>query len=30
MKKSINCIDMLSSEAMQPRHWETISLEIGH
>lgn len=29
MKKTLNCIDMLSSEAMQPRHWEGISLDIG-
>ena len=29
MKKTLNCIDMLSSEAMQPRHWENISVEIG-
>ena len=29
MKKTLNCIDMLSSEAMQDRHWESISNEIN-
>lgn len=30
MKKTISCIDCLSSEAMQDRHWVSISKEIGH
>ena len=29
MKKTLNCIDMLSSESMQSRHWEIVSNEIG-
>lgn len=29
IKKAINCIDMLGSESMEPRHWEQLSLEIG-
>lgn len=29
MKRILNCIDMLSSEAMQDRHWNMISNEIG-
>ena len=28
MKKTLNCIDMLSSEAMQDRHWNSISNEL--
>lgn len=28
MKKTLNCIDMLGSEAMQDRHWNTISNEL--
>lgn len=29
IKKAINCIDLLSSEAMQQRHWDQVSQEIG-
>ena len=28
-KKVINCINLLSSEAMQARHWEQVSQTIG-
>lgn len=29
MKRILNCIDMLSTEAMHNRHWDMLSVEIG-